>query len=614
MKKIIIISIMSTIVILFLCTSMLYAWRGDTWETESRETIIRIADEMVDFTWGPMKPITNWNYDNVWYTFNRNGIYRGEAYSQTGYPNNDQANWSEFTNYVYYTNGGNTYYGNDCSGFVSMSWKLPTRYNTTAFESDATSSGGYVMSLGAIGSGKNISLLRGDALVKSGSHIILFESYLPDGTGINAIEQTSVPSKGIYWAVRNKWTWANLTSYRPIRRNNLTEDNYVFTTKWGTPGTSNRQFNYPTDIAVDSAGNVFVVDSLNDRIQKFNSNGDFITKWGVRQCGTAWCGFPGNPPCPPQQGYELCGPSKIAVDSSGNIYVNNSYLYPIKKYSNNGNYIMGGFSNFSQINPEGIAANLSGNIYVGDSSNDCIKKFTSNGGLITQWGSYGSGNKQFNDPYGITVSSSGNVYVADTFNNRIQKFDSNGGFITQWGGCCSPNGYFNVPYGITVDSSENVYVADTYNHRIQKFNSDGIFLTKWGSNGYMEGGEFQYPEGVAVDSSGNVYVADTYNHRIQKFSLVSPQPSAPTDLAADRASTTSIKLTWKDNSNSETGFKIIRKTTYMGLYSTVATVGPNATSYTDTGLTYGMQYFYAVSAFNNNGESAYSNEDPGGTY
>ena len=596
MKKRTIVLIAAQIVLLFLCTSVLYAWTGDTWGTESRETIIRIAREMVDFEWGPMQTIRNWNYGSTWYTFTRGtGPYRGEAYCQQ----NPQENWAEFTNYVYWTTGGDTWYGNDCSGFVSISWKLPTRYDTAAFESDAKNGGGYVTSLGAVGSSKNVSMIRGDALVNivpNQEHIILFEYYLPDGSGIKVMEQT--PS----WARHSNKTWSQLSSYRPIRRNNLTEDNLVFTTKWGSQGNLNGQFNYPWGIAVDSSGNVYVVDSYNNRIQKFNNNGGFITKWGTQGYGNG----------------QFRDPIDVTIDSSGNVYVTDCSNNRMQKFNSNGGFITTwgsyGSGNGQFLCPSGVTVASSGNVYVSEINNSRIQKFNSNGNFITKWGSYGTGAGQFNVPWGVAVDSSENVYVADSYNNRIQKFTSSGGYITKWGACCSPDGYFNVPYGVATDSAGNVFVADTYNHRIQKFNSNGLFLTKWGSNGYMEDGKFQYPEGIAVDSSGNVFVADTDNHRIQKFSLVSPQPSAPTNLAANRASTTSIKLTWKDNSNNETGFKIIRKTTYMGLYSTIATVGPNVTSYTDTGLTYAMQYDYAVSAYNSNGDSAYSNEAGGGTY
>ena len=89
-------------------------------------------------------------------------------------------------------------------------------------------------------------------------------------------------------------------------------------------------------------------------------------------------------------------------------------------------------------------------------------------------------------------------------------------FITKWGSFGTGDGEFERPDGIAVDSSGNVFVADTENHRIQKFDSNGNFITKWGSSGTGDG-EFDWPDGVAVDSSGDVFVADSGNNRIQKF-------------------------------------------------------------------------------------------------
>ena len=122
-------------------------------------------------------------------------------------------------------------------------------------------------------------------------------------------------------------------------------------------------FSDPSGVAVDSSGNVYVADSGNKRIQKFNSAGGFITKWGSSGSGDGQFSYP-------------CG---VAVDSSGNVYV-------------------------------------------ADTSNQRIQKFNSSGGFITKWGSYGSGDGQFSNPYGVAVDSSGNVYVADSGNRRIQKF------------------------------------------------------------------------------------------------------------------------------------------------------------------------------------------------
>ena len=136
--------------------------------------------------------------------------------------------------------------------------------------------------------------------------------------------------------------------------------------------------------------------------------------------------------------------------------------------------------------------------------------------FVTQWGSQGSGNGQFNGPYGLAVDSSGNVYVTDYNNHRVQKFSSTGSYITKWGSYGSGNGQFDRPWGIAVDSSGNVYVVDYGNDRVQKFSSTGSYITKWGSSGYGNG-QFDGPNGIAVDYSGNIYVVEA-GDRIQKFS------------------------------------------------------------------------------------------------
>ena len=181
--------------------------------------------------------------------------------------------------------------------------------------------------------------------------------------------------------------------------------------------------------------------------------------------------------------------------------------------------------------------------------NNCVQRgVTTNGGgmvtdvcpacgtFVTKWGSFGSGDGQFNQPRGVAVDGSGNVFVDDTGNNRIQKFTNTGTFLLSFGwgvadgmaafetcttGCQagifgSGDGQFNFPNGLAVDGSGNVFVADTNNDRIQKFTNTGTFLTKWGSTGSGDG-QFAAPRGVAVDGSGNVFVAEQNNDRVQKF-------------------------------------------------------------------------------------------------
>ena len=277
-----------------------------------------------------------------------------------------------------------------------------------------------------------------------------------------------------------------------------------FITKWGSAGTGDGEFDWPYGIAVDSSGNVYVADSGNHRIQKFDADGNFITKWGSYGTGDGEFGFSNG----------------IAVDSSGNVYVSDLRNHRIQKFNAYGNFITkwGSYgTGDGEFNlPGGIAVDSSDYVYVVDSDNNRIQKFDSNGNFITKWGNYGTGDGEFGFSNGIAVDSSGYVYVADSGNDRIQKFDAYGNFITKWGSYGLGNGEFYYPWYIAVDSSGTVYVTDSNNNRIQKFDADGNFITKWGSRGSGEG-EFYHHRGIAVDSSAYVYVADSSNHRIQKF-------------------------------------------------------------------------------------------------
>jgi DNA-binding beta-propeller fold protein YncE len=283
------------------------------------------------------------------------------------------------------------------------------------------------------------------------------------------------------------------------------QDDYVFVLKWGIAGSEDGQFDRPHGIAVDSSGNVYVADTWNARIQKFNSSGSFIAEW------------PNYGPC-----------YGVAVDSSGDVYVVNTFQNMIWKFDSSGGFITRwgrpGTANGQFRNPYGVAVDSSGNVYVADTNNHRIQKFDSGGAFITKLGNSGYGDGQFRYPWDVAVDTSGNVYVVDTYNHRIQKFDSSGNFLTKWGSIGIEDGQLLWPRGLAVDSSGNVYVADTYNHRIQKFDSNGFFITKLGDPG-LEDGQFSSPSGLTVDSSGNVYVDDTYNYRIQKFA-----PSTDIDI------------------------------------------------------------------------------------
>ncbi|MFC1798871.1 C13 family peptidase, partial [Thermodesulfobacteriota bacterium] len=174
------------------------------------------------------------------------------------------------------------------------------------------------------------------------------------------------------------------------------------------------------------------------------------------------------------------------------------------------------------------AVDQSGYVYVTDTVNNRVQKFTSEGTYVAQWGTFGTGDGQFDRPLAIEVDASGNVYVADTFNNRVQKFTSDGAFVTKWGTygewdgtSGTQGGQFHLintiggdstvwGNGIAVDKNGNVFVVDVFNSRVQKFDANGNYLDQWGGYPFS-------PMGITIGPTGFIYIADPNKMRIQKF-------------------------------------------------------------------------------------------------
>jgi sugar lactone lactonase YvrE len=294
-------------------------------------------------------------------------------------------------------------------------------------------------------------------------------------------------------------------------------------------------FNNPESVTVDSSGFVYVVDTWNHRIKKFTSDGQMVTSWGGEGSG----------------GGEFNSPKGIAIDSSGYVYVVDALNFRVQKFTSDGRFVTtwGNYGTGEQdfFIPTGIAIDDSDTIYVVDSGYDKVLTFTSDGQFVRSWGGPGSGEGEFNGPTSIAIDSNGYAYVVDSVNSRIQKFTSDGQFVGEWGQYGSGDGEFNNPQGVAVDSEGYVYVTDAINLRIQKFTADGQFIAQWGDRGSGEG-QFAYPMGIGIDERGYLYVTDSVNCSIEKFTLdgqsVSSwassgggegQFSRPTDIAVDQS-------------------------------------------------------------------------------
>lgn len=210
-----------------------------------------------------------------------------------------------------------------------------------------------------------------------------------------------------------------------------------------------------TGIAVDAAGSIYVADTGNDLLKKYQPNGKYQTQSQKKQfngifdisvlnSGDLIVSDPGN--------------SRIAIlDSSLNIKLDN---------------ILGKSATDSI---RGITTDLSDNIYVidsGASAGEVIKKFDKNGNKLNmQFGTIGGLEPgYFNNPTDMAIDDrNGDIYVVDTGNNRVQRFASDGSFLSEFGQFGSDNGSFNSPWGIVVDKDGFVYISDSQNGRVQKF-------------------------------------------------------------------------------------------------------------------------------------------------
>jgi sugar lactone lactonase YvrE len=311
------------------------------------------------------------------------------------------------------------------------------------------------------------------------------------------------------------------------------------------------KLNYPTGVTLDGLGNIYIADRDNYRIRKVTaSTGVISTVAGNGNGGDGSAAITAS----------LNYPTGIALDGSGNIYIADAGSHKIRKITvstgiistvaGNGIGTYGGdgssATSASLYNPRGVAVDDSGNVYIADCENQRIRKVTALTGIISTiagngtFGPGGDGNlatwANLKSPYGVLVDSLGNVFIADAGNQRIRKVTASTGIIstiagTGFSGFSGDNiaatlTRLNGPGGIAFDGAGNFYIADASNDRIRKVTvSTGIISTVAGNGNAAYGGDgnsatsasLSSPNGVAIDGSGNIYIADQYNNRIRKI-------------------------------------------------------------------------------------------------
>ncbi|MBN3905290.1 MAG: scytonemin biosynthesis PEP-CTERM protein ScyF [Nostoc sp. NMS1] len=330
----------------------------------------------------------------------------------------------------------------------------------------------------------------------------------------------------------------------------------------GSPGFGPGELFVPQGITVDDSGNTYIANgrgvnpdgtpnyNLGDKIEKFSPSGQYIGAIGSGGTG------PG----------QFDEPTTVDFNPvTGDLYAGDVYNNRINQFDSEGNFIRS-FANgeFTPVipgriffGPSGVTFDKTGNVYVGDFNGERILKFTSDGQQIgVIGGTVGTAPGQFQGVAGVRISPvSGNIFVADQYNNRVQVLDPNGNSLLAFGSAGSGPGQLLQPIGIEVDDQENVYVADSINSRVQVFDKNGNFLTSYGQPALdasgkpvpppaltdgpfgnpldLTPGRFNWTGGTSY-KDGKLYVGDFFQGRVQVLNVEGrrqvPEPSSALGL------------------------------------------------------------------------------------
>jgi len=364
-----------------------------------------------------------------------------------------------------------------------------------------------------------------------GLNTLTVENWEPSGNIYLFIKKDIVASIWTYGAVPTLSESAQVDPYAD-KMTSLTPDKF-----FGSVGSGDGQFDNAHDLAVGKNGDLYVTDAKNNRIQRFSSDGQFISSWGS-------FGSVDNGDAP---GGTFNEPWGIAVAPDGSVYVTDTWNYRVQKFTADGRFAtMWGTAGTGDTpdsfwGPRGIVVNSKGQVFVTDTGNNRVVIFDKDGNYLNQFGINGINPGEFDEPVGLAVDDQNNIYVADTWNQRIQVFaeiddSTTYQFQREWNVSAWDGQSVNNKPFIDVDHQGHVFVTDPDNYRVLEFDNQGAIVRGWGN--YSSGIDgFGLPIGIAVDDEGKVWVSDAENGYILRFSMPAEEAAASANLPAFPQST-----------------------------------------------------------------------------